>query len=75
MKSEKIKSIIRHVITGLGAILAFIGLGQFSGLLDVILENLDTVTNAVITIIGFATAVIGFFKDKTRLEVRANNNV
>jgi hypothetical protein len=59
------KSLLRHILTALGAILGFIGLGKFSGLIDILNNNLDAVWAAVATVVGVATAIYGFFKGKT----------
>ena len=64
--NEQTKSIIRHVLTALGVVLGFVGLSKFTGLLDILNQNLDTVWNAVLTIIGFITTLVGFFKNKDR---------
>jgi hypothetical protein len=64
--NEQTKSIIRHLLTALGVVLGFVGLSKFTGLLDILNQNLDTVWNAVLTIIGFITTLVGFFKNKDR---------
>jgi predicted membrane protein len=58
------KSLLRHILTALGSVLAFIGLSQFTGLVTLLSQNLDAVWAAVSTLIGVATAIIGFFKGK-----------
>jgi hypothetical protein len=50
----------------LGVVLGFVGLSKFTGLLDILNQNLDTVWNAVLTIVGFITTLVGFFKNKDR---------
>jgi hypothetical protein len=64
--NEQTKSIIRHLLTALGVVLGFVGLSKFTGLLDILNQNLDTVWNAVLTIVGFITTLVGFFKNKDR---------
>jgi hypothetical protein len=64
--NEQTKSIIRHVLTALGVVLGFVGLSKFTGLLDILNQNLDTVWNAALTIVGFITTLVGFFKNKDR---------
>ena len=64
--NEQTKSIIRHLLTALGVVLGFVGLSKFTGLLDILNQNLDTVWNAVLTIVGFVTTLVGFFKNKDR---------
>ena len=58
------KSLIRHILTALGVVLTFIGLGRFTGLTDLLLANLDAVWAAASTIIGAIVAIYGFFKGK-----------
>jgi len=58
------KSLIRHILTGIGAILAFLGIGQFTGLIDLLLANLDGVWQAVQVIVGVAVAIYGYFKGR-----------
>ena len=57
-------SLLRHILTALGSVLVFLGLGKFTGLIDVLLANLDGVWLAVETVIGAGIAVFGFFKGK-----------
>jgi hypothetical protein len=64
--NEQTKSIIRHLLTALGVVLGFVGLSKFTGLLDILNQNLDTVWNAALTIVGFITTLVGFFKNKDR---------
>lgn len=70
--SESTKSLIRHILTALGAIAMTLGIDNFTGIIEYIQANFDQVTAAVTAIIGFLTTIFGFFKDKDRLEVRAN---
>lgn len=69
--NEKTKSLIRHALTALGVVLGLLGLNQFTGLIDAVLANLDSVWSAISTLVGFVLLVIGFFKDKTRFDARA----
>ena len=64
--NEQTKSIIRHLLTALGVVLGFVGLSKYTGLLDILNQNLDGVWNAALTIVGFVTTLIGFFKNKER---------
>lgn len=68
--NEQTKSIIRHALTALGAIITFIGLGKYTGVLEYVTNNLDTVWESILTLIGFVTAILGFFTDKTRFSVK-----
>lgn len=62
------KSIIRHLLTAIGAVLVFLGLGKFTGVVEYLIANLDAVWDAALVIVGFATTLLGFFKDKERLQ-------
>lgn len=53
-------SVIRHILTAIGVLMAAVGLGDYTGFLDLILDNLDAVWEAVMVIIGFITAIFGF---------------
>lgn len=64
--TDKTKSLIRHALTALGGILAFLGLAKFSGFFDILNDNFDNVWAAGATVVGFITAIIGFFKNKER---------
>lgn len=69
--NEKYKSIIRHVLTTLGAIAGFASLGWLSDVVNFIVENLDQVEQWVVGIIGFVTTLVSFFHDKgERFKVR-----
>jgi cytochrome c biogenesis protein CcdA len=62
--NEQTKSIIRHILTALGFALTFIGLGRFTGLLDYITQNLDTIWDAVLVLVGVVTTIFGYFKGR-----------
>ena len=68
--NEKTKSLIRHALTAIGVVLGLLGLNQYTGLIDTILSNLDTVWSAITTLVGFVLLVIGFFKDENRFGTR-----
>lgn len=53
-------SLIRHILTALGVVLSFLGLGKFSGLLDYLSSQVDTIWAAVTAIIGVVTTLIGY---------------
>lgn len=57
-------SIVRHILTALGAVLAFFGLGSFTGLIDILLQNLGAIQEAVMTIVGVVMAIIGYFQGR-----------
>lgn len=69
--NEQTKSLIRHILTAVGFVLGIIGLGKFSGVIDILLQNLDGLWQAVSAIVGVVLMIIGFFKDKTRFLTRA----
>lgn len=68
--NEQTKSIIRHALTALGAIIGFLGLGKYTGVLEYVNTNLDSIWEAVLTIVGFVTAILGFFQNKARFTFR-----
>lgn len=69
--NEQTKSIIRHILTALGFVLGLVGLNKFTGVIDYLTQNLDVIWSAVTTLVGFVTALLGFFKDKARFALRA----
>lgn len=58
------KSLLRHILTAIGSVLIFLGLGKFTSLIDILVQNLDVVWDAVVALIGFVLTVWGFFKDR-----------
>jgi hypothetical protein len=62
--NEKTKSLVRHVLTAVGTVVALIGLNGVIPVIDFLQENLDGVWDAVEVIIGFVLTMFGFFKDK-----------
>ena len=66
MSSEQIKSLVRHGLTAIGMLFAVIGLDKWIPMVQFIQENLETTTAAIITLVGFITTIIGFYKDKSR---------
>lgn len=64
--NESTKSLIRHVITALGTVIALIGLDDWVPLLDLLQNSLDSVWDSIVVVIGLVTSVLGFFKDTTR---------
>lgn len=68
--NETTKSLIRHIITATGLILAAFGATKWTGLLDIIGSNLDGVWEAGLVIVGFITSIIGFFKNRDRFTAR-----
>lgn len=64
--TEQTKSLIRHIITAIGLLLAALGANKWTGLLDIITNNLDGVFAAIAVFSGLVTAIFGFFKDRNR---------
>jgi hypothetical protein len=50
-------------------------LNNWIPVLEFLNQSLDTIWAAVVTIVGFATTLFGFFKDKNRLDPPTNNVV
>lgn len=65
------KSLIRHILTALGVLLAAVGMADAAELFNTLLLDLDKVWDAVLVLIGLVTTVLGFFKDKDRLAKEA----
>tara|TARA_R110000803_G_scaffold205599_1_gene272387 strand:+ start:100 stop:327 length:228 start_codon:yes stop_codon:yes gene_type:complete len=69
--NEKTKSLIRHILTTVGTVLALIGVNGFIPIIDFVTDNLDGMWEAISTVVGFVLALVGFFNDKgERFEVR-----
>lgn len=68
--SESTKSLIRHILTALGFVLGLVGVGKATGVIDIILNNLDAVSEAISTVVGVVLMIVGFFKDKVRFTER-----
>ena len=65
------KSLIRHILTALGVLLAAVGMADAAELFNTLLLDLDKVWDAVLVLVGLVTTVLGFFKDKDRLAKEA----
>lgn len=65
---NKTKSLIRHILTGLGSVLVFFGVTTMTDAIQYISENLDVMWEAGSTIVGFALTLYGFFRNKERLD-------
>jgi len=69
--NEKTKSLIRHILTTVGTVLALIGVNGFIPVIDFVTDNLDGMWEAISTVVGFVLALVGFFNDKgERFEAR-----
>jgi hypothetical protein len=64
--NEQNKSLIRHLLTALGVLMAALGLGNASGLIEELLSNLDTIWDAILVLSGTVISIVGFFKNKDR---------
>jgi len=69
--NEQTKSIIRHLLTALGFVLGLIGLNKFTGVVDYVIGNLDSIWSAILTLVGVVTSILGFFTNKDRFTDRA----
>lgn len=70
--NETTKSFIRHFLTVLGTIFALVGMNTWIPVLEYLNQSLDTIWASIVTLVGFATTLFGFFKDKNRLEPKAD---
>lgn len=66
MNNEQIKSVIRHALTAVGAVLTLLGVAKLTGLFEYLTLNFDTIWASVATLVGLITTVIGFFKNPER---------
>jgi hypothetical protein len=60
------KSLIRHILTALGVLLAALGMADAAELVNGMLADMDKVWDAVLVLVGFATSVLAFFTNKER---------
>lgn len=73
--NEATKSFVRHLLTVLGTIFAIVGLNHWIPVLEFLNQSLDAIWASVVTIMGFITTLIGFFKDKDRLQPKTDVTV
>lgn len=66
--TDSLKSIIRHILTALGVVLAFVGLEKYTGIIEYVSQNLDVVWGSILTLVGFVTTIWGFFFKRTPAE-------
>jgi hypothetical protein len=64
--TQNTKSLIRHILTALGTIVALIGLNGVLPIIDFLQESLDQVWDSVVVVIGFITTLYGYLKDNDR---------
>lgn len=57
------KNLIYQILIALGAVAAFFGLANLTGIVDYLLANLDTVWAAGVTLVGLVVALWGIIKD------------
>jgi len=67
--TEQTKSLIRHVLTALGFVIGLVGLDKFIPVVSFLTTNLDGIWAAVTALVGFVTALAGFFKNKERFVI------
>jgi len=59
------KSLVRHIITGLGSVLVFFGLTKWLGVYEYLIQNFDAIWDAIFVLVGAITTIIGFKKGRT----------
>lgn len=64
MNTERILSLVRHTLTAIGTVLLVLGLGKYSGAIDYMLQNIDGVYAALMSIVGVFVNIWGFFKNR-----------
>lgn len=64
MNTERILSLVRHTLTAIGTVLLVLGLGKYSGAIDYMLQNIDGVYAAIMSIVGVVVNIWGFFKNR-----------
>lgn len=57
-------SVIRHILTAVGAFAVLIGLNHWLPFIDYINANLDQVWAAGVTVVGFITTLVGYFRKR-----------
>jgi hypothetical protein len=66
--NEQSKSLVRHLLTAVGFLLATLGLADASDMVNGLLANLDGIWDAVLVLSGTAVGIFGFFRNKDRFE-------
>lgn len=69
--NESTKSLIRHILTALGVLLAALGLADAAELVNGTLAQLDSIWDSVLVLVGLVTSIAGFFSGKERFAERA----
>lgn len=68
--TEQTKSLIRHLLTAIGFLLATLGLADAADLVNILIADLDKIWDAVLILVGVVTTVAGFFQNKERFTDR-----
>ena len=68
--TEQTKSLIRHLLTAVGFLLAALGIADAAEIVDLLLADLDKTWDAILVLVGAVTTIGGFFKGKERFEKR-----
>ena len=68
--NQQTQSLIRHILTALGTLLALTGLDKVTGLVNYLLTNLDGLYAAIGTLTGVVVAIYGYFKNSDRFTTR-----
>ena len=64
--TDQNKSLIRHLLTALGFLLATLGVADAAEVVDFLLVELNNIWDAVLVLVGVVTSVAGFFQNKER---------
>lgn len=68
--TEQTKSLIRHLLTAIGFLLATLGLADAADLVNILIADLDKIWDAILILVGVVTTVAGFFQNKERFTDR-----
>lgn len=68
--TEQTKSLIRHLLTAIGFLLATLGLADAADLVNILIADLDKIWDAALILVGVVTTVVGFFNNKERFTDR-----
>ncbi len=58
------RSLVRHVLTAIGTVIALLGINAWIPVIDFLKENLDPVWDAVTLLVGFAITFYGFIVNR-----------